>query len=85
MQDAYRALKKKLDAEEDSPFITELKVAAEGLCVMSELTGKLIGYNLPRITDTKAWLEKYSKLWLEKNQPNELYRIQEMFNYCEEI
>ncbi len=83
LQDGYLALKKKLDKEPESPFITEMKVAAEGLCVLTELTAKMIGYNLERVTDTKEWLAKYSKLWLEKNQPNELYRIEEMINDCE--
>ena len=83
MQDAYKALKKKLDVQPESPYITELRVAAEGLCVLAELSAKFVAYKLPRITNTKEWLTKYSKLWLEKNQPNELYRIEEMFNYCE--
>ncbi len=85
MQDAYRALKKKLDAQPDSPYITEMKVAAEGLVVLTELQSKILGNNIDRITDTKEWLAKYSALWLEKNQPNELYRIEEMVNFCEEI
>ena len=31
-----------------------------------------------------AVLEKYEAKWLQKNQPNELYRIQEMFTSYEE-
>lgn len=83
MQDAYKALRKKLDAQPDSPYITEMKVAAEGLCVLAELAAKFVDYKIDRITDTKEWLAKYSKLWLEKNQPNELYHIEEMINFCE--
>jgi len=86
VQDGYRALMKKLEKEPESPFITEMKIAAEGLCVIAELFAvKLKGYKIDRITDTKEWLDKYSALWQEKNQPNELYRIQELFNYCEAL
>ncbi len=85
VQDGYMALRKKLEKEPPSPFIEEMMVAAEGLCVMSDLTAKLIGYDIDPITDTKAWLSKYSELWLKKNQPNELNRIQDMFNYLEQL
>ena len=39
-------------------------------------------YLLPKpqkiTTDVNQWLEKFSKKWLEKNKPSELFRIQEM-------
>ncbi len=85
VQDAYKMLRQKLDAEPDSPFITEMKVAAEGLCLFAELTAKLTNMNLDRLTNTEEWLKKYSALWLEKNQPNELYRIEELFRFFETI
>lgn len=87
MRDAYARLTKRLAAEQwsNDEYRQEMLLAAEGVCVMAELWAKQIGQPVKRLTDTRSWLHKYSEKWLEKNQANELYRIQEMFEYCENI
>jgi len=87
VQNAYAELAKSLSGEKwtNDEYRQELLLAAEGICVIAELWKKLLGYPVSRLTDTRQWLHKYSEKWLQKNQPNELYRIQEMFEYCENI
>lgn len=63
----------------------EMLIAVEGICVMAELTAKMKGLEVSRMTDTKKWLRKYSEKWEEKNKPCELSAIQELFLYMEEI
>lgn len=87
VQHGYTELAKRLSAEcwDNDEYRQEMLLAAEGICVMAELLQKLLGETVDRITDTRQWLRKFSEKWLQKNQPNELYRIQEMFDYCENI
>ena len=87
VQKAYAQLAEHLTSEKwvNDEYRQELLLAAEGVCVMAELWAKLAGESVQRHTDTRQWLKKYSEKWLQKNQPNELYRIQEMFEYCEDI
>lgn len=84
---AYAQLAERLSAEQwvNDEYRQELLLAAEGVCVMTELWAKLVGESVERHTDTREFLRKFSEKWLQKNQPNELYRIQEMFEYCEGI
>ena len=58
----------------------ELLLAAEGICVMAEVSAALAGYGLERVSSTEEWLCRYRQKWLEKNKASELYRIEEMFN-----
>lgn len=87
VQNGYTELVKNLSAEQwlNDEYRQEMLVAAEGICVIVELWAKLLGLPVKRQTDTRQWLHKYSEKWLQKNQPNELYRIREMFEYCEDI
>ncbi len=59
-------------------------ICAEAICVIAELFQKPLGKDFTRVTNTYEWLAKYKKKWLEKNKESELYRIEEMFKYCEE-
>lgn len=83
----YLRLARELDGEKwsNDEYRQELLLAAEGVCVMAELWAKLAGESVQRHTDTRQWLEKFSQKWLQKNQPKELCRIREMFQYCEEL
>ena len=85
VQKAYLQLAEKLNEETwaNDEYRQELLLAAEGICVMAELSAKMARYPLGRVTDTEQWLRKYSEKWLAKNKPSELYRIEEMFIYCE--
>lgn len=87
VQNAYAELAKSLSGEKwiNDEYREEMLLAAEGVCVIAELWEKLLGHPVSRLTNTRQWLHKYSEKWLQKNQPNELYRIQEMFNYCENV
>lgn len=87
IQKAYTDLVENLSAQQwkNDEFRQELLIAAEGICVMAELQAKMDGENPTRITDTRHWLEKYKEKWLQKNKENELYRIAEMFSFCEAI
>ena len=60
----------------------EMLLAAEGICVMAELSAKMAGYKVETTADAAAWLDKYRENWLADNKPGELYRIEEMFGYC---
>ena len=62
----------------------EMLIAAEGICLMTELSDKMTGVKGNRTINTHEWLNKYSQKWLEKNKESELHRIVEMFTYLEE-
>lgn len=62
----------------------EMLIAAEGMCVMAELCGKLAGYEIERVTDTGDWLRRYKAKWLEKNKESELRNIVALFEYMED-
>lgn len=83
IQRGYLALKERLACEhwKNDDYRTEMLIAAEGICVMAEVSAKLAGYHTKRVTDTERWLEQYSDSWLRKNKPSELHRIREMFAY----
>lgn len=85
-QDIKEALSK--DHWEKDVFRKEMLIAAEGICVMAELTAQLAGYEAGKeenkVTDTEHWLEAYSESWMAKNKAGELYRIREMFAYVRE-
>jgi hypothetical protein len=85
IQKAYLEIKDFLSGQvwENDEYRQEMLLAAEGVCVTAELQQKLEGKNPERITDTHQWLEKYAQKWLQKNDKNELYRIEELFTNCE--
>ena len=85
IQKAYKALSEKLQAEQwsNDEYRQEMLIAAEGICMLAELSAKLSGTNCPRITDTAAWLEKYQAKWLQKNKPSELFRIVDLLTDLE--
>lgn len=87
VQKGYAELVKKLSDEQwsNDEYRQEMLLAAQGVCMTAELWAKLLGRPVTRLTDTRQWLQEYSEKWLQKNQPNELYRIREMFEYCENI
>jgi len=87
VQKAYAALEKKLTGEQwiHDEYRQEMLLAAQGICLIAELWKKLLGQPAERLTDTRQWLREYAEKWCQKNQPNELHRILEMFEYCEEV
>lgn len=86
VQKAYLALSEKLKAERWSrdEYRQEMLLAAEGICMLAELSDRLCGKTVDRLTDAAAWIPEYEKKWLNKNKQSELRNITEMFRYCEE-
>ena len=66
-------------------FREEMLLAAEGICLMAELSGKLAGYEIFRKTDTLNWLARYGQKWMQKNKASELKKIEELFTYYEMV
>lgn len=87
VQNAYIKFSKKLDKEQwiNDEYRQEMLIAAEGICVMVELSAKIQGINAERKTSTKVWLQKYREKWLQKNKESELSKIEEMFLRIEEF
>lgn len=87
IQKRYLNIKENLSKEhwEQDEYRKEMLIAAEGICVMAELTAALAGYEAgkekKRVTNTEHWMEAYSESWMRKNKSSELYRIREMFEY----
>lgn len=65
-------------------FRQELLLAAEGTCIVAELQAMLQGNSVKRITNTEAWLSKFSKKWLQKNKRSEVHELEKFFKNCEE-
>ncbi len=76
----------KLQSEEwiNDEYRQEMLIAVECIWLMAELSEKMAGKKGNRTINTYEWLNKYSKMWLEKNKESELHRIVNMFTYLEE-
>lgn len=83
VQKGYQAIAEKLSAAHwgNDEYRKEMLIAAEGICVMAELSAKLAGYEVVPVTDPQGWMARYSESWMRKNKASELYRIMEMFEY----
>ena len=86
IQHTYSQLTEQLSEEKwtQDDYRQEMLSCAEGLCVVAELAEKMKQHDTKRTTNTKGWLKKYRKNWMAKNKPSELFRIEDMFLYCEE-
>lgn len=80
IQKTYLQLKEQLGGtwEKDS-YRAEMLSCAEGLCVIAELSMKMAGIPVERLTDTKAWVDTYCENWLARNKQSELSNIRDMF------
>lgn len=52
---------------------------------INRITVTASGIEIDRITDTLDWFGRYKEKWFLKNKPNELYNIEKVFTYLEEI
>lgn len=86
IQKLYTDLSDKINSEKwnNDEYREEMLISAEGICLIAELYQRLSGQDVSRVTNTREWLNKFRKKWLEKNKESELYRIEEVFTYCEE-
>ena len=84
IQRSYLQLKEKLSTPwRLDNYRRELLCAAEALCVLAELTGKLEELEFARITDTESFLATYEKNWLATNKVSELAEMTGFFRSCE--
>ncbi len=60
-------------------FRKQMILSAEGIIVIAELIGKVAGYPVERITDTKSFLDRYSEEWLKKNKESELEEVKKIY------
>jgi len=66
---------------EKDAFRQEFLCAAEGLCLMAELSAKLAGREVTPLVDGKAWMESYRRNWLRTNKEKEVDNILEVFRW----
>ena len=85
IQRDYLALIEKLNAVTcfNKEYLDEMRLAAEGICIVAELYAKDQNPELKRVTDTEKWLVAYRAKWVQKNKESELRNIEEMLRYCE--
>ena len=86
IQDTCSQLVEQLSEETwtQDDYRQEMLSCAEGLCVVAELSEQMRQHKTQRVTNTKEWLQRYSQNWMIKNKPSELFRIKDMFLYCDE-
>ena len=82
-QKAYKEFISDLSKEDwqNGDFKNELIVSAKGMMIMLDYYIEKFNINLPKMVNVKEWYEDYSKLWLSKNKPSELYRIKEIVDF----
>ena len=84
IQETLLRLRKELaDPWKKDNYRREMLSCAEGLCVIAELSMKMAGLPVERITDTQAWIKTYRENWLVTNKPSELHNLEEMFLWIE--
>ncbi len=64
---------------EKENYKEQILLAAEALAVMAEMVCICAGYDIDRKTDTKKFVERYSRKWLEDNKESELRKIENVF------
>ena len=79
-QREYKILMEEIPPNNDDSSV-EMRLCTEGIAIMYEYMGILLGYSVKRVTDTRAWLDLFSAKWQEKNKPDELYKIREIFEW----
>lgn len=86
-QELYSELYPEISAQDwqHEDFKAEMLLALDGVCVLAELGAKLAGVECSRVTDTKAFLERYRERWLAKNKISELERIEDVLLYIDSL
>jgi len=79
-QHEYKIIMGEIPPNDDDSSV-EMRLCTEGILLMYEYMGLMAGYPIKRITDTRAWLDLFSEKWREKNKDDELYRVQEVFEW----
>ena len=63
----------------------EILITAEGVAVVAELMGIVLGFDIERKTDTRKWLKKFKAKWRLKNKESELCEIEKVFMGMEKL
>lgn len=80
IQSLLPQLREKLSGTwEKDAFRREFLCAAEGICLMAELYGKLEGMDVKPLVDPDKWMENYAANWRRTNKEKELGNILEVF------
>lgn len=66
---------------EKDEFRREFLCAAEGICLMAELYGKLEGMDVKPLVDPDKWQADYAANWRRTNKEKELGNILELFSW----
>ena len=62
-------------------FRKEMLCAAEGLCLMAELSAKLAGRGVTPLMDADAWIADYEANWRRTNKESELQNLTDIFRW----
>lgn len=72
-------------AWEKDNYRREMLSCAEGLCVIAELSMKMTGQPVERVSNTAAWVNAYRENWLARNKQSELNNLTDMFTWIENM
>ena len=86
LQEGYQTLKETLSTPwEQDNYRKEILCAAHALCLVGELTAKMDGMDIPRITDTEQFIGEYEENWRRSNKESELSEMTGFLRACEAI
>ncbi len=82
VKEAY-ALKAEISADNDldSAYKKEMLIAVDGELVMSKIFAKRLNADIDVDIDFNKWLDAFKNAWLEKNQVNELPKLEKLLMY----
>ncbi len=83
IQREYKEIMLKINAEPQNEFLSAFGLAAKAVLVIAEITAKIAGYNIERITNTKEFLGEYSKQWISQSKEKELFLVTDVFETLE--
>ena len=82
IQSLLPELREKLSGTwEKDAFRREFLCAAEGICLMAELYGKLEGMDVKPLVDPDKWMADYAANWRRTNKEYELCNIIDLFSW----
>lgn len=84
IQREYKDIISKTNAEPQNEFLSAFGLAAKAVLVIAEITAKIAGYNIERITNTNEFLSEYSKQWLAQSKEKELFLVTDIFEILEQ-
>lgn len=86
VQQGYAAFAAKLSAEtwKRDNYRLDMLVAAQAVCLTAELSDRIQGIEVERVTDTEAFLREFRARWLLTTKESELFRIERLLRGVEE-